>query len=107
MINDMKNKVLLYLPWFLLVSGVIIFFTFFKGKDHSGELKAKDDLIKSITSERDAERKLNDFVVSQLKEKDSLLKLKYQTNVIRYEKVPVIVEHYSNDELKRAVEEFR
>jgi len=103
----MKNKILLYLPWLLLVSGVIIFFTFFNKSDYSGELKAKDDLIKSITNERDAERKLNDLVVEQLHEKDSMLQIKYKSNTIIYEKIPVIVEHYNNDELRSAVENFR
>ena len=103
----MLKKILIYLPWFLLLCGVILFFTFGNKSNYKGELKAKDELIKSITNERDAERKLNDLIVDQLHEKDSMLQIKYKSNTIIYEKIPVIVEHYSNDELKRAVEEFR
>lgn len=70
-------------------------------------IKAKDETIKAITSERDKERELKDYVISELHKKDSLLQTRYKTNTIIYEKIPVTVANYSDDELKRAVENYR
>lgn len=93
----------------LIAIVVILLFGMFRKKPDSDLelIKAKDETIKAVTSERDVYRKWKDDEVREGQKKDSLLQLRYKTNAIRYEKIPVIVGNYSDDELKRAIEDFR
>lgn len=71
------------------------------------QLKAKDETIQAVRQERDTYRKWKDEAIVLLREKDSMLQTRYKTNTIRYEKIPVTISNYSDDELRSAVENFR
>lgn len=102
----MKQNIILII--LVVIAGILIYGLFNKKQDSSLELiKSKDETIKAVTSERDVYRKWKDDEVKEGQKKDSLLQLRYKTNTIRYEKIPVIVGNFSDDELRRAVEEFR
>jgi len=77
------------------------------GIDYKELIKAKDETIQAVIREKDAYRKWKDEAIQDLNEKDSLLQLKVKTNTIRYEKIPVTISNLSDDELRRAVEEYR
>lgn len=79
-----------------------------KGDDSYKELiRAKDETIQAVARERDTYRQWKDDAIQELQTKDSLLQIKVKTNTVRYEKIPVTVGNYSDDELRRAVEEYR
>ena len=74
--------------------------------DNSALIKAKDEVIQSVIRERETFRQWKDETVMELQRKDSLLQIKQATNIIKYEKIPVIINGYDNDELRRAIEGF-
>lgn len=79
-----------------------------KGDDSYKELiKAKDETIQAVIRERDIFRQWKDDAINELHKKDSVLQLKIKTNTVKYEKIPVTVGNLSDDELRRAVEEYR
>ena len=85
----------------------ISLFTAFKNKgdNHYKELiKAKDETIQAVTRERDTERRLKDEAINELNKKDSLLQLKYKTNVVKYEKIPVYINSLDREGLRAAGE---
>lgn len=102
----MKQNIILGI--LVVIVGILIFGLFRKQPDSNLELiKAKDETIKAVTSERDVYRKWKDDEVREGQKKDSLLQLRYKTNTIRYEKIPVIISNLSDDELRSAVENYR
>ena len=79
-----------------------------KGDDSYKELiKAKDETIQAVIRERDAYRQWKDEKIEELQKMDSMLQTKVKTNTVRYEKIPVTVSNLSDDELRRAVENYR
>lgn len=94
-----------------VLGGLFILFTFINkkksGVDYKELIKAKDETIQAVIRERDTFRQWKDDAINELKEKDSLLQLKIKTNTVRYEKIPVTVSNLSDEELRRAVEEYR
>ena len=95
----------------LLTAGLIIFLIIGRKPaavpDRSGEIKALEKVSESIARERDTYRDWKDDLNRQLLKKDTLLQsqIKTQTKVI-YEKIPAAVRNYSNDELRRAIENY-
>ena len=75
--------------------------------DKSGEIKALEKVSESIARERDTYREWKDDLNRQLLKKDTFLQsqVKTQTKII-YEKIPAAVRNYSNDELRRAIENY-
>lgn len=70
-------------------------------------LALKDSINEGLKRERDAERRHSDEKIKLLMDKDSVYVVQYKTNTIKYEKIPVTVSNYSDDELRRAAENFR
>lgn len=107
----MKNKIANILPWVFMIAAIVLMFTFLSRKDDGSGykeiIKTKDELIESITKQRDAERKEHELTIMELHRKDSLLQLKYKTIIIQNEKIPVYVSGLSDSALRRAIEEFR
>jgi FlaG/FlaF family flagellin (archaellin) len=62
-----------------------------------------DKEIQSIRSEREDTRRRYDSIILIQMQKDTVLIREYKTNTIKYEKIPVTVSNYSNDELRRAI----
>jgi len=77
-----------------------------KAPDISGEIKAKDDLIKMIMQEREQDRRLFDSTISLLKQQDEGKIKEYKTTVIKYEKIVPTVTNLNREELRRAVTDF-
>jgi hypothetical protein len=75
--------------------------------DISGEIKAKDAIIEMIKTEREQDRREYDSTISLLMQKDQQKVIEYKTTKVIYEKIPVRVGNYSNDELRSAAESFR
>jgi hypothetical protein len=72
-------------------------------------MESKDREIKAEQEHRVTLEKWNeskDAEIADLRKQDSVLKQKSQQVIIKYEKIPVTVNAYSYDELRRAVEEF-
>lgn len=89
---------------------IISLLTAYKNKSDSSYkelIKAKDEVIQATIREMNTYRQWKDEAINELNKKDSMLQLKYKTNTVRYEKIPVIISNYSDDELKRAVEDYR
>lgn len=103
----MKQNIILIL--IVVIAGVLIYGLFNNKSDsrYLDTIKAQDETIKAVQAERDTYRQWKDDEVREGQKKDSLLRLKYKSNTIVYEKIPVIVGNYSDDELRRAVEDFR
>ena len=105
------NKKMLIIACIFVFAAVIIGLTFLSrrnsGIDYRELIKAKDETIQAERQVREAERKFNDFLISELKAKDSVLQIRVKTNTIRYEKIPVTVSNLSDDELRSAVENYR
>lgn len=74
-----------------------------KMPDISGELKAKDEIIEMIKEEREQDRRMFDSTIALLKEMDNNKVKEYYKTIPVYEKIPVTVSNYSNDELRRAI----
>lgn len=107
-----KQEIIKYsLIGLFAIGGLLILLTFFKrnnnGIDYKELLKAKDETIQAVTRERDVYRQWKDDAINELQKKDSVLQLKIKTNTMRYEKIPVTVSNYSDDELRSAVENYR
>jgi cell division FtsZ-interacting protein ZapD len=80
-----------------------------KGKqvlDRSGEIAAKDEVIKSIERERDTYREWKDSEIARYRRIDSALQNSVKQTIIKYEKIPATISRYNNDELRRAVENY-
>ena len=105
------NRKMWIIAGILVFAAIIIAITFLSrpktGIDYKELLKAKDEVIQSVIRERDVYRQWKDDAINELQKKDSVLQLKIKTNTVRYEKIPVTVSNYSDDELKRAVEDYR
>lgn len=106
-----KEIIQLSLQAAIVILGIIYLVTIFSKKptlhDNSGEIKAKDETIQAVIRERDTYREWKDEAISELRRKDSALQVRYKTNTVIYEKIPVTVANYSDNELRRAVEDFR
>jgi len=106
------NKKMWIIGGILVFAAVIIAFTFLSrpsssGIDYKELIKAKDETIQAVIRERDVYRQWKDDAINELNKKDSVLQLKIKTNTVRYEKIPVTVSNLSDEELRRAVEEYR
>jgi hypothetical protein len=62
-----------------------------------------DKEIENIRSEREETRRRYDSIILIQMQKDTVLIREYKTNTIKYEKIPVTVGNFSNDELRRAI----
>jgi hypothetical protein len=62
-----------------------------------------DKEIQSIRAEREDTRRRYDSIILIQMQKDTVLIREYKTNTIKYEKIPVTVGNFSNDELRRAI----
>lgn len=95
----------------LLLAAVIVFFTFIGKRKDSDVwkeiIKAKDETIEAERRGRETERQWKEYAIQELRTKDSLLQVKIKTNIVRYEKIPVIVGNLSDEELRSAVENYR
>lgn len=78
-----------------------------KTPDPTDRLKDKQEIIDMVIRDRDYWRGKYDEVIGEIRFKDSLLLLKDKTTVIKYEKIPVVIRGYSNEELRRAVSEYK
>lgn len=107
----MKAKIVNILPWVLMLVAIVLLATFLgkddDGFDYKSELKAKDDIIQSILKDREADRLAHEAVINEFKRKDSLLRVNYQTTIIKYEKIPVTVAGLSDTALRSAIENYR
>lgn len=94
-----------------MIAAIVIMFTFLNkennNSDYKEALKAKDDIIKTIIAEREADRAEREALIMDIRRKDSLLQLKYKTVIIQNEKIPVFVSGLSDSALRSAVEAFR
>jgi hypothetical protein len=93
----------------LLAAIIIILLLPKKGKqvlDRSGEIAAKDEVIQSIIRERDTYREWKDSEIARYRRIDSVLQNSVKQTIIKYEKIPTTVRNYSNDELRRAIENY-
>lgn len=106
-----KKTAIKYSVFGVIAIAVIILFislmTAYKNKtdSHYKELiKAKDETIKAISSERDSERQAKDYAVSELHKKDSILQTRYKTNTIIYEKIPANINTLDREGLRAAGE---
>jgi hypothetical protein len=70
------------------------------------KLQESEKAIKKAEQEREMYRSRYDSVIAVAKEKDTVLIREIKTNTVKYEQVPVRVNNYSNDELRRAVTEY-
>ena len=106
-----KEIIQLSLLAILVIGVIVIAVSLFKGKpivpNNEGEIKAKDETIAAVIRERDTYRAWKDEAIQQRNTADSLLQVKYKTNTIKYERIPVIINALPPDELVRAAEEFR
>lgn len=95
----------------LVVATAIIIFTFFRRNksesNYEDLIKAKDETIQAVIRERDVYRQWKDDAINELHKADSMLQIKYKTNVVKYEKIPVTISNLSDEELRSAVENFR
>ena len=105
------NKKMWIIAGILVFALIIVALTFLsrskQGIDYKELLKAKDETIQAVIRERDTYRQWKDDAINELHKKDSVLQLKVKTNTVRYEKIPVTVSNYSDDELRSAVESYR
>jgi hypothetical protein len=63
-------------------------------------VKAKDETIQAIIRERDTYREWKDAAIAELQRKDSALQVKYQSTIIKYEKIPVYINSLNKDGLR-------
>jgi len=75
-------------------------------KEYKKEISDKDKQIEQIGVERDIFRDKYDSVITLLTKKDTVLVREYKTNTIKYEKIPVTVNSFTNDELRRAITNY-
>lgn len=78
-----------------------------KTPDPTDRLKDKQEIIDMVVEDRNYWRGKYDEVIGEIKYKDSLLQLKDKTTIVKYEKIPVVIRGYSNEELRRAVTEYK
>lgn len=107
----MSKMINISISWIILiVIAVILCLMLFRKKetviDRTGEIKALEKVSESIARERDIYREWKDELNAELEKKDSLLQTQVKQTIIKYEKIPVTVRNYSNDELRRAVENY-
>lgn len=109
-----KQEIIKYSIIAVIITAVIALsislFTAYRAKDnqyYKDIMKAKDETIQAVIRERDTYRQWKDDAINELQQKDSLLQLKIKTNTVKYEKVAGTVANYSDDELRRAVEDYR
>lgn len=94
----------------IVIAGLLIYLFIPKGgkqvQDRTGEIKALEKVIEAKESERDIYRAWKDETVALLQKRDSALKTEYKTTVVKYEKIPANIRNLSNEELRRAVENY-
>jgi len=110
-IIQMRNKIFIGI---LVVAGIIVGFfvsTIFKKKPQKSNydllIEAKQETINLLKSQLETERNYKDEIVKLMEKQDSVFVVQYKTNTIKYEKIPVTVANFSDDELRSAVENFR
>ncbi len=99
----MKNLHTILLVGLSVAVTVIVMLIFGRGKqpiDHTGEIKAKDEVIKMITDDRNYYRSHYDSVIRFAQSKDTLLIREYKTTNTVYEKIPAIIAGTSKDSLR-------
>lgn len=96
----------------LIIVAAVVIILILKGgstKDIEATVKAKDETIRIIQAQTEAERERADIAIRNWRTADSLLSLKVKTNTtIIYEKIPERINSpaFTKDSLRRAVREF-
>lgn len=99
------------IAWLVIgVMGTVILMSVFGGSkkviDKDGEIKLRDEIIQTIREDRDYYRSKYDSVIAAATTRNEDLKNQYKNTVIKYEKVPVIINDYDREQLRRAVTNF-
>jgi len=102
-----KTTILLIAVAVLLTLQISSMFRKSPAKPTDEVIKAKDELIKFIQEERQQDRVMYDSTIAALLRQDNQKVIEYKTTKVIYEKIPVRVNALSDDELRRAVEEYR
>ena len=108
-----KNHVTTGLLVLICVIGLILILTLlFKKKDSTdidaqkALIAAKDETIKAIQHERDTYKEWNnekDNFIAEHQRIDSILVLRSQQTIVKYERIPIAVKSLSNEDLRRAI----
>lgn len=68
--------------------------------------KYQDEKIADIVKDRDYERAEKDKVIAENERLDSILRLQVKQTIVKYEKVPVIINSLDRDGLRSAINKF-
>lgn len=77
-----------------------------KNARYEEQIKAKDDQVKRIQADRLIDRAQYQQVINELTSLDSILQKKLNTKQIIYERIPVAVDAFTDNELSSAIETY-
>lgn len=90
-----------------------LLFLIFKGRPQDTGLyqtkeliAAKDETIRAIQRERDIYREWKDSTIATLNARNNQLEKDYTKTTVKYERIPIIVNAYSRDSLRAAIERY-
>ena len=96
----------------VVISLQLLYFLFKRSPSDTGLsqtkelISAKDETIRAIERERDIYRAWKDSTVSALNSRNNQLEKEYTKSTIKYEKIPIIINAYSRDSLRAAIERY-
>lgn len=107
--KPLGKNILIGLAIVAVLAGLFVLGALFGGRKNNDQkyfdllIAEKDKQIKSEQEHRKETTAIFNQLIDEIHRKDSLLAERSKVNTIRYEKIPVTVASYSDDELRRAV----